>query len=332
MKTKQVVLASRPIGLPVITDFRIEEVVLPAINKGEILLKGLYFSVDPYMRGRMNDAKSYAIPFQIDQPIVGGVVAIVSESKSEMFKPSEVVVGNLPWSELSIASEKDLRKIVISKIHPSYYLGILGMPGITAYLGLMRIGKPKKGETVVVSGAAGAVGVVAGQIAKIHGCYVVGIAGSDEKVKTLKDEFGFDEVINYKTTKDLNKSIADACPKGVDVYYDNVGGEISDAVINAINFHARIIICGQIALYNSTDVPMGPRIQPTLLTRSVLMQGFIVGDFQDHFLEASEQLSKWLAEGKLTYTETIERGFEKLPKALLGLFKGENIGKMIVEA
>lgn len=332
MKTKQIVLASRPKGLPTLKNFRSQEVDLPEINKGEVLLKGMFYSVDPYMRGRMNDAKSYVTPYQIDQPIMGAVVALVSESKSDMFKMGDVVVGLLPWREAFIASENDLRKIDVSIIRPSYYLGILGMPGLTAYFGLMRIGKPKEGETVVVSGAAGAVGVVVGQIAKIYGCHVVGIAGTDEKVKTLKEEFNFDEVINYKTTKDINKAIAHACPKGVDVYFDNVGGEISDAVISNINFHARIVLCGQISMYNTTDVPMGPRIQPMLLTRSVLMQGFIVNNYQSLFIEGIHQLAEWVTEGKLKYTETVEHGFDNLPNALLGLFTGENTGKMVVEA
>lgn len=331
MKTKQIVLTSRPVGLPTLHNFRFEEVDLPEINKGEILLKGMFYSVDPYMRGRMNDAKSYAAPFPLDQPIMGAVVALVSESKSDMFKTGDVVVGSLPWRETFITSEKGVRKVDVSTIRPSYYLGVLGMPGLTAYFGLMRIGKPKEGETVVVSGAAGAVGVVVGQIAKIYGCHVVGIVGTDEKVKTLKEEFSFDEVINYKTAKDMRKAIADACPKGVDVYFDNVGGEISDAVISNINFHARVVLCGQISLYNATEVPMGPRIQPMLLTRSVLMQGFIVSNYQDLFLEGTQQLAEWVTQGKLKYTETVEHGFNKLPNALLGLFTGENTGKMVVE-
>jgi len=332
MKTKQIVLASRPKGLPTSENFRSEEVYLPAIKKGEILLKGMFYSVDPYMRGRMNDAKSYAAPYQIDQPIVGAVVALELESESNLFTSGDVVVGGLPWRETLIASEKDIRKVDVSTFRPSYYLGILGMPGLTAYFGLMQIGKPREGETVVVSGAAGAVGILVGQMAKIHGCHVVGIAGTDQKVKTLKTVFGFDEVINYKTTKDLNQAISLACPKGVDVYFDNVGGEISDTVINNINFHGRIAICGQISMYNAMDVPTGPRIQPILLTRSVLMQGFIVGNYQHIFLEGTQQLAEWVEEGKLKYTETIKHGFDNLPNALLGLFRGDNTGKMVVEA
>jgi len=332
MKVKQIVLASRPKGMPTTENFRFEEVELPALQPGEVLLKGLYYSVDPYMRGRMNDAKSYTPPFQTDQPIQGGIVAEVVESKTENFKPGDKVSGNLPWRQQFTAPEKGLNKIDISLAPASNFLGILGMTGLTAYFGLMHIGKPKAGETVVVSGAAGAVGTVVGQLAKIHGCHVVGIAGSDEKVKLLKQEFGFDEALNYKTTPDLKKAIAEACPNGVDIYFDNVGGEISDAVISNINFHARIPLCGQISLYNNTEVAMGPRIQPMLLTRSALMQGFIVSNFQSLFPEGISYLAQQVKAGKLKSTETIVHGFDQLPVALLALFKGENTGKMIVEA
>ncbi len=331
MTTTQIVLASRPKGLPTMENFKTEEVELPSLNDNEILLEGMFYSVDPYMRGRMNDAKSYTPPFETGKPLSGGVVAKVVESKSGNFKSGDIITGNLPWRKKMIAAEKDIRKIDTT-IAASYYLGILGMTGLTAYFGLMHIGKPKAGETVVVSGAAGAVGMVVGQIAKIQGCYVVGIAGSDEKVQTLKEEFDFDDAINYKTTSDIKKAIAAACPKGVDIYFDNVGGEISDAVISNINFHARIPLCGQISLYNSIEIPMGPRLQPMLLTRSVLMQGFIVSNFQSAFPEGLNHLAAWVKDGKLKFTETIEHSFEKLPQALLGLFKGDNTGKMIVEA
>ena len=332
MTTKQIVLSGRPVGMPVLENFQTNEVELPEIKENEVLLEAMYFSVDPYMRGRMNDAKSYAPPFEIGKPIAGGVVAKVLKSNSPDFKENDWVTGNLPWQQHCVLPAAGLIKIDTTIAPASYYLGLLGMPGFTAYFGLMHIGKPKAGETVVVSGAAGAVGMVVGQIAKLHGCRVVGIAGSDEKVKLLKETFGFDEAINYKTTADIKESIADACPKGVDIYYDNVGGEISDAVISQINFHARIVLCGQIALYNSTDIPMGPRLQPMLLTRSVLMQGFIVGNYQSKFTEGFNHLSYWLKEGKLIYKETVVKGFDKLPGALLGLFEGSNIGKMIVEA
>ncbi len=332
MTTTQIVLAARPKGTPTMDIFRFENVELPEINEGEVLLKGLYYSVDPYMRGRMNDVKSYAACFQIDAPIAGGVVARVTESKSENFKTGDVVLGMLPWRQQIIVSEKNIQKIDTTIAPASYYLGILGMPGLTAYFGLMHIAKPKAGETVVVSGAAGAVGVVVGQIAKIQGCRVIGIAGSDEKINLLKDEFGFDEAINYKTTPNIKNAIAALCPNGVDIYFDNVGGEISDAVIANINFHARIPLCGQISTYNTTETPMGPRIQTMLLTRSVLMQGFIVSNYQSLFPEGIQHLAQWVKEGKLKYTETIVHGFDQLPNALLGLFKGENTGKMIVEA
>jgi len=332
MTTKQIVLASRPKGTPTLDNFRLENIELPEMQVGEVLLKGLYYSVDPYMRGRMNDAKSYAPPFQIDHPIAGSVIAEVSESKSDNFKTGDIVVGGLPWRQQFIASEKGLKKIDATIAPVSYYLGILGMTGLTAYFGLMHIGKPKAGETVVVSGAAGAVGVVVGQIAKIQGCRVIGIAGSDEKIKLLTEEFGFDVAINYKTSSDMKKAIAEACPNGVDIYFDNVGGEISDAVISNINFHARIPLCGQISLYNSAETPMGPRLQPMLLTRSVLLQGFIISNYQSQFAEGIQQLAQWVKEGKLKFTETIVHGFDQLPNALLGLFKGDNTGKMIVKA
>lgn len=332
MITKQIVLASRPKGTPTQDNFKFDNIELPQIQAGEVLLKGLYYSVDPYMRGRMNDVKSYITPFQVDQPIEGGVIATVTESKSDNLKPGDMVSGMMPWREELIAVEKSLHKIDATIAPASYYLGVLGMTGLTAYFGLMHICKPKSGETVVVSGAAGAVGIVVGQIAKIQGCHVIGIAGSDDKIKLLKEKYGFDGAVNYKTTPDIQKAIVELCPDGVDIYFDNVGGEISDAVINNINLHARIALCGQISLYNNTETPMGPRLQPTLLTRSVLMQGFIVGNYQSEFTEGIQHLSEWVKDGKLKFTETIISGFNQLPAALIGIFKGENTGKMIVKA
>ena len=332
MNTQQIILASRPVGLPTLDNFRFENVVLPDLQEGEVLLEGLYYSVDPYMRGRMNDSKSYVPPFAVDQPITGTVIGKVTMSKSADLKQGDIVSGHLPWREQTVVAAKGL-SIIDETIAPiSYYLDVLGMTGLTAYFGLVDIGKPKAGETVVVSGAAGAVGLVVGQIAKIYGCRVVGIAGTDEKIKLLKDKFGFNDAINYKTVTDLKKAISTACPKGVDIYFDNVGGEISDAVISNINFHARIPLCGQISLYNSTEIPVGPRLQPMLLTRSVMMQGFIVGNYQSEFPEGIKHLAKWLKEGKIIFDQTIVHGFDQLPTALLGLFKGANIGKMLVQA
>lgn len=332
METTQIVLASRPVGTPTEQNFRTEKINLASLQDGEVLLEGSYFSVDPYMRSKMNDAKSYTPPFKVNEPMEGGAIAMVLESKASAFKPGDLVFGILPWRRQTIANEKTLRKIDTTVVPASYYLGILGLTGLTAYFGLMDIGKPKAGETVVVSGAAGAVGMIVGQIAKIQGCYVIGIAGSDEKIKMLKEEYGFDEAINYKTAPDMKQAIATVCPNGVDIYFDNVGGTISDAVVSNINFHARIPLCGQISLYNSTEVPVGPRWQPMLLTRSVLMQGFIVTDYSNRFAEGMEHLSQWVKEGKLKTTETIVHGFEKLPAAFIALFKGENTGKMIVQA
>lgn len=329
MRIKQIVLAGRPIGLPTKNNFRFEEVNLPDIKSGEVLLKPLYISVDPYMRGRMSDAKSYTAPYQVGQPINGGVVALVEESKHPAYKKGDKVTGILPWATLFIHNTEGLQK-VDGSIPESYYLGIAGMPGLTAYFGLTDICKPQKGETVVVSGAAGAVGIIVGQIAKIKNCRVVGIAGTDEKAKLLKEKYGFDEVINYKTA-DLASAIAESCPDGIDCYYDNVGGNITDAVINQFNKYARMALCGQISLYNETSVPMGPRFLPSILKTSSLIKGFIVSDYQLRFAEGITQLTQWIKEGKLTYTETIVNGFDELPNAFIGLFSGSNTGKMIIK-
>ena len=331
MNSSQFVLASRPLGFPSSENFRIEKTVLNELKDNEVLLKSWYISVDPYMRGRMNSIKSYAASFEVDQPIIGGVVAKVIESKSKTVLKGDIVVGMLPWATYCIEKSENLRKIDIRKVPPGYYLGILGMPGFTAYFGMMEIGKPIKGETVVVSGAAGAVGIVAGQIAKIQGSRVIGITGSDEKCRLLKEQFGYDEAINYKTSKSVRKEIAILCPEGVDVYFDNVGGEITDAVVANIDFHARIALCGQIYQYNNTKPPVGPSILPILLTRSVMLQGYIVRNYSDRFGEAITHLSKWMEDGKLKYTETIIEGFDNLPVAFLGLFSGKNQGKMLIK-
>lgn len=328
---RQIVLKSRPAGVPVQSDFEIKEVLTPTILDGELLLKAKFASVDPYMRGRMSDAKSYTEPFEIGKPISGGVVAEVIESKDLNFIVGDTVIGLLPWQEIFSAKGSVLTKVDGNLAPLSYYLGILGMPGLTAYFGLLDICKPQKGETVVVSGAAGAVGMVVGQIAKIQGCRVVGIAGDQSKVDLLLNKFGFDEVINYKTESNISDALAAACPNGVDVYFDNVGGDISDAVVAQINVGARISICGQISLYNETKQPVGPRIQPILLKRSALMQGFIVSRYAPRFPEGVKQLAQWIGEGKLSYQETIINGFERLPEAFIGLFEGKNTGKALVE-
>lgn len=331
MEISQFVLASRPSGIPTTANFRIEKKALNDLNEGEVLLKSWYISVDPYMRGRMNSAKSYAASFEVNQPIKGAVVARVIESKSKLLLTGDIVVGTLPWATYSVEKAENLRKVDIQNVSPGYFLGVLGMPGITAYIGMMDICKPVKGETVMVSGAAGAVGIVAGQIAKIQGARVIGIAGSEEKCRSLKEQFGYDDALNYKMSKSLRKEIAALCPEGIDVYFDNVGGEITEAVVASLDFNARIALCGQISQYNNSKPAMGYTILPHLLTRSVMLQGFIVSNYSHRFSEALTQLTRWLKEGKLRYTETIVEGFDKLPDAFLGLFSGKNIGKMIVK-
>ncbi|GET30900.1 NADP-dependent oxidoreductase [Prolixibacter sp. SD074] len=332
MQNRQIILKSRPAGRPTQDNFEIRPIEVPVPGDGELLLKSLYISVDPYMRGRMSDAKSYVEPFQVGEPMSGGAVAEVTESRHPDFSAGDVVVSRpLAWQEYQTVPATSVQKVDKNPVPLSYYLGILGMTGLTAYFGFLDIGQPKKGETVVVSGAAGAVGTAVGQIAKIYGCSVVGIAGSDEKLRYLKDELHFDEVINYHTEKDMEQAIARACPDGVDIYFDNVGGAISDAVLANINKFARIAVCGQIALYNATEVPAGPRIQPLILKKSALMQGFIIGNYANRLPEGLARLTDWVKKGKLKHRETVIKGFEKLPEAFIGLFDGVNTGKLIVE-
>lgn len=326
-----ILLNNRPTGKPQKSDFKFSKEEKPNIQDGEILLKTKYVSVDPYLRGRMSDAKSYVEPFKLNEPISSGSIAEVVESKNESFTQGDFVSGSLDWKEYQSSNGNGLSKIDETKAPLSAYLGVLGMTGLTAYFGLTEIGKPRKGETIVVSGAAGAVGSSVGQIGKILGCRVIGIAGSDEKVAMLKSEFGFDEGINYNTTKDIGKEIAAVSPNGVDIYFDNVGGDISDAVHTNINRFGRVIVCGAISTYNDTTVPTGPRVEPFLIKKSALMQGFIVGNYAEKFPEGIQQLSTWLQEDKLTYSETIVEGFEKIPQAFLDLFEGRNKGKMIVK-
>ena len=311
--------------------FKLVTSAIPQPADGQVLLRTRFLSVDPYMRGRMHDRKSYVAPFQLNEVMNGGIVAEVIESKSNILAKGDVVVGNLGWQDYSVAGEKEVRKINPDIAPISTALGVLGMTGLTAYFGLLDIGQPKKDETVVVSGAAGAVGTIVGQIAKIHGCRVVGIAGSDEKTKYVINELGFDTAINYKKASDLRKSLKEACPNGVDIYFDNVGGAISDAVLSLINNNARIPLCGQISLYNERHLPMGPRIQSLLLTHSALMKGFIVRNYADRFDEGIHQLADWLKEKKLKYAENVVDGLENAPQAFIGLFAGENLGKQLVK-
>ena len=330
MKNNVIKLHKRPEGKPTPDNFKFDIEDMPKEGPGELLLKTVYVSVDPYLRGRMNDSKSYVPAFQLNQPIQSGIIAEVIESENEQFPKGSFVSGMLDWKEYQISNGKGLMQADPKAASLSAYLGILGMTGLTAYLGLMEIGKPKYGETLFISGAAGAVGSVAGQIGKILGCKVAGLAGTDEKVSLLKNKFGFDEAFNYKTTSDRKKAITTACPDGIDIYFDNVGGEISDDVMAKMNRLGRVVVCGAISLYNATEIPTGPRVQPLLITKSILMQGFIVSNYADKFPEAMQHLTGWLKEGKLTYKETIVEGFDKIPEAFIGLFEGKNEGKMIV--
>jgi NADPH-dependent curcumin reductase CurA len=328
---QSILLNNRPKGKPQSDDFKFVKEDMPVIQPGEILLKTSYVSVDPYLRSKMSDAKSYTAPFELNKPMYSGVIAQVVESKHPGFSEGEFVSGMLDWKEYQVSDGRGLNKVDAGKAPLSAYLGVLGMTGLTAFLGLSEIGKPKGGETVVVSGAAGAVGSVAGQIAKIKGCRVVGIAGSDEKCRMLTSDYGFDAAINYKTTKNMRKAIAAACPDGVDVYFDNVGGVISDAVLVKINQFARIVVCGAISVYNATSLPQSLSVQPFLVRNSALMQGFIVNDFEASFPLALAQLSQWLTEGKLKYSETLVEGFDQIPQAFMDLFEGKNTGKMVVK-
>lgn len=330
---KRILLASRPAGMPTLDNFEIVETEAPGPEDGEILIRTLYLSVDPYMRGRMSDRKSYVPPFAVGEVITGGVVGEVVESRADAYQTGDIVTGMLGWQLYTVAKgdEASLRKIDPAAAPVTTALGVLGMPGLTAYFGLLDIGRPAPGETVVVSGAAGAVGTLVCQIAKLKGCRVVAVAGSDGKNKYLTDELGADAALNYKTSVDLRRELREACPRGVDVYFDNVGGAVSDAVMSLINKGARAVICGQISLYNLETLDVGPRVQPFLLVNSALMQGFIITDYAARFAEGVGALARWLAEGKLKYAENIVEGFENTPRAFLGLFTGENLGKQLVK-
>lgn len=316
---KEIHLANRPEGTPTDKDFNFIEKEIPSIGKDEVLLRTLYLSVDPYMRGRMKDVKSYVEPFKLNEAITGGILAEVVESNSDKFQQGDVVNGTLNWAEYNVANAQSVQKVDPSLAPITTRLGILGLTGLTAYFGLLDIGKPQQGETVVVSGAAGAVGSVVGQIAKLKGAHVVGIAGSQEKIDYLINELGFDAAVNYKSDS-FKEDFKKAIPNGVDVYFDNVGGEVSDAVIFEINRNARIVLCGTISSYNNPEADLGPRIQWKFITTSSMMKGFTLGDYAHDFKTGAQALAGWLQEGKLKYEETITEGFEKTPEAFLGLF------------
>lgn len=312
-------------------DFQLVESPLPAPAAGEVLLKILYLSVDPYMRGRMSDRPSYAPPVGLGETMCGGTVAEVIESRNPRFKAGDIVESYSGWQQYAVDDGKGLRTIDPALAPLTTALGILGMPGLTAYFGLLDVGKPKSGETVVVSGAAGAVGSAVGQIAKIAGCRAIGMAGSEEKVRVLTGEYGFDGAFNYKTTPDHVAKIRELCPNGVDVYFDNVGGSLTDAVVANLNSRGRIAICGQISMYNADKADVGPRLFPQLLVKTARAEGFLVFQYFDRAQEGIAKLAQWLREGKLKYHENVVEGLENAPRAFIGLFHGENLGKQLVK-
>jgi len=330
MTSKSLILVARPRGFPTEDIFKIETHPIPQPSDGELLAKTLFISVDPYLRGRFSERLSYAPSYELGKVIVGFIVAEVVESKNEKFPVGSVITTVGPFSEYFVTTGKDWR-IVDPKIPASLHVGALGMPGLTAYFGLLDIATPKAGETIVVSGAAGAVGSLVGQIAKNLGLRTIGIAGSDEKVKYLVEKLGFDVALNYKTTPDLHAAIKEVAPTGVDIYFDNVGGEISDAVYKNLKTFGRVSICGQIATYNDQEASLGPRFGRLILGNRLKVQGFIISDFTPRFGEAFQALITWYKEGKLIADETILEGIEKIPEAFIGLFTGANIGKMVIK-
>jgi len=327
----QYVLKSRPVGMPKESDFSLIETPIPALKDGEVLVRAMYLSVDPYMRGRISGMKSYAAPVEIGGVMVGGGVAQVVESKNPQFAAGDIVDIYMGWQEYAISDGKGMRKLDPSIAPVSTALGVLGMPGMTAYFGLLDVCEPKPGETVLVSGAAGAVGTLVGQIAKIKGCRTVGIAGGDDKVDYILKECGYDAAFNYKTTTDYAAKYRELCPNGIDVYFDNVGGPITDAVFTNLALHARVAICGQISLYNATKPEMGPRFLGALIVSRAKVQGLLVSDYAPRWGAAMVEMAGWIRDGKIKYREDIVDGFENVPKAFIGLFEGENTGKRIVK-
>ncbi|MDP5238743.1 NADP-dependent oxidoreductase [Uliginosibacterium sp. 31-16] len=331
---QRIVLASRPVGEPLPANFRLESAPVPTPADGQILLRTLYLSLDPYMRGRMSDAKSYAPPVAIGEVMVGATVSRVVQSRHPDYKTGELVLSFNGWQDYALSDGTRVHKLG-DLARPSLALGILGMPGFTAYMGLLDIGQPQAGETVVVAAASGAVGAVVGQIAKLKGCRVVGIAGGKAKCDYVMTELGFDVCIDHHAD-DLAEQLAAACPSGIDVYFENVGGKVFDAVLPLLNTKARVPLCGLIASYNTTGLPDRPDRLPllatTILKRRIRMQGFIIFDDYGHrYPEFLQEMGKWFAEGKIKFREDIASGLDAAPDAFIGLLKGNNFGKLIVK-
>lgn len=328
---RQFKLAARPVGLPKESDFLLAEAPLAEPRDGQVLVKTVYLSVDPYMRGRITGVRTYADPTNIGDVMEGGTVGQVVKSNSPLLAPGDYVLGQWGWQEYAAADAKNVRKLDPKLAPVSTALGVLGMPGMTAYFGFLDICQPKAGETVVVSGAAGAVGSLVGQIAKIKGCRAVGIAGADSKIDWLTKELGFDAAFNYKTTSDYTAKLKELCPNGIDCYFDNVGGAVTDAVFPLMNVFGRISVCGQISQYNLAKPEPGPRPLTHVLVKQLKVEGFIVIRFQNRWAEGITQMAQWLQEGKLKHREQVVEGFQNAAKAFIGMLQGENTGKMLVK-
>ena len=326
---RRIVMASRPTAYPEAQHFRLEEVPTPTPSEGEALVEVEWLSLDPYMRGRMREGPSYATPVQVGEVMTGGVVGRVVESRTPELSVGDIVDGSLGWQEYAVARPSQLRKVDPSLAPISTAIGVLGMPGMTAYFGLLDVGQPEVGDTLVVSAASGAVGQVVGQIGKIMGCRVVGTAGSDDKVDFIVNELGFDAGINYKT-QDVPSALAEACPDGIDVYFDNVGGPVTDAVLELINVHARISVCGQISQYNLPEPELAPRQMGLLIQKQARMEGFLVFNFAHKHERARQRMAEWIRSGQLKYREDIVEGLENAPRAFIGMMNGENFGKLLI--
>jgi NADPH-dependent curcumin reductase CurA len=329
-----IVLASRPSGAPKPENFRLEETAKPVPSSGQVLLRNLYLSLDPYMRGRMSEGPSYAAPTEIGAVMGGGTVARVETSKMDAFREGDLVVAFGGWQDYALSDGQGLTRIDPDMAHPSHALGVLGMTSFTAWHGLLKIGEPKAGETVVVASASGAVGSIVGQIAKLKGCRVVGIAGGKDKCTSVTDELGFDACIDRHDPA-FDAKLKDAVPNGIDIYFENVGGAVFDAVLPLLNDHARIPLCGLIATYNAKGLPDGPDrmslLARTLLTKRIRMQGFIISDFYAaEFAGFTAEMSYWVKEGKIKFREDVVDGLENAPEAFIGLLEGRNFGKVIV--
>lgn len=330
---RRIILAQRPTGVPTDDDLRLVEEAAPEPGAGQVLVRTIYMSLDPYMRGRMDAAKSYAEPVEIGAVMGAGIVGQVAASNDDRFAKGDFVFAMGGWQDYSLLAGDELRKLDPAQAPISTALGVLGMPGLTAYVGLIDKGRPQADETVVISAASGAVGSVAGQIARIKGCRVVGIAGGADKCAYLTDELGFDAAIDRRAP-DFEERLATACPDGIDVYFENVGGPVFDAVIKLLNVGARIPVCGLIAYYNATELPLGPnqvpRLMRAVLVKRLTLGGFIVSDHFDRFPDFARDVGGWIADGKLRYREDVVDGLENARDAFRGLLEGRNFGKLLV--